>query len=205
MNDWISVTCQRDLLQFQGIKPDIELAEGILRTIPTLEEPDVASLARRLGKSSHLILKNLKLLEQLFVVQSLRPHPLGTGKTRYFLCDAGLVHLMRGDYRQQLATWLLVEQVSQRNCRGEFLTQFYYYRGTRGGIIDLVVEHRDHSLTAYKVIDKESLDLRNLEILISFGMKCDQAKIAHELIALGPFKETCFVKGIRLAPLESVV
>ena len=77
LRDWIDLTVQRDLNQFPKIKVDSFLAFEVLRSLATVEEPTSSEVARVLSRDTRVIQRILNLLETLFVVHKLLPHPLG--------------------------------------------------------------------------------------------------------------------------------
>lgn len=214
---WLKLTCDRDVFQFPGQNANSDLTMRILQTLPSLDVPDTASLARRLAVSGRTIDKHLKLLQMLFAIIPLPAFPMGTGKTRYFSCDVGLGAHLGASLQRKLVNWVLLEQLSQRACRMNQRARYYYYRGARGGIIDLVIEDRSKNqakdqdtgqkprLTAIKVLAREGIDLREFEILRAFKKKCaDQNMARPRLIALGPFSRRDDIDGVELYPWEAL-
>ncbi len=208
LKDWLSLVCERDILQFKASRPDPELARDILEVVPILELADPTAIMKKLRKSPLKVRKQLLLLEQLFAVHRLRPHRMGTGKARYLLCDCGLAGMLGASLRHQLTTAALSEQLSQRSYRldgeptGFSLT---YYRGVRGGLIDLIIEDRQQ-VVAIKVMDREQVDLRELEILHAFEAKMQAGGETKKItkIAWGPYLSRSNIKGVELWPWESL-
>ncbi len=173
LRDWIDLTVFRDLHQFPNIKIDSSLAFEVLQRLATLEEPTAAEVAKATRRDTRVIQRILNLLEVLFVVHKIAPLSLGTGKPRYFLCDVSLVSYFHGTFERKLTTWLIHEQLSQRSYLDDRDHQLFYYRTTKGSIIDLVIVNaRTQKIkTAIKTLGKERLDRRELEVLKAFSKK----------------------------------
>ena len=169
--DWLSLITERDILTFHGVKADSDLARDILNGIANLEEPSLQSLASSLRKDSRRIKTHLALLQQLFVIHSLKPHPLGTGKEVYFLCEPALARILGASFERQLWTWLVLEQLSQRAYMDDPEHSLFYYRSSKGSIIHLVVENKNNKLFALKIFPQERITSRDLNILRAFGEK----------------------------------
>jgi predicted AAA+ superfamily ATPase len=163
-------------------------------------------MARSLAQDPRRIRKHLLALETLFVLHRVDPCPGSTGKSLYFPCDPGLTSFLGGKLRNQLLTWVLHEQLSQRTYRGELNWRISYFRGTRGGRVDFVIE-TPKEIIAIKVIDREKFDVRDFEIFDSFKKKSlPQIKKdrAVRLIALAPVSESSKLGEIHIEPWESL-
>lgn len=112
----------------------------------------------------------MEALTTLFVLQKVSPHPDGTGKPLYFLGDVSFAYFFNASFERRLQTWALQEVSSQISYRGEPGVILYYYRGTRGGRVDLVIERRN-SLSAIKILSTESIDERELQSLLAWKKK----------------------------------
>lgn len=205
LEDWLRLVLERDLHQFTSIKADSELARRILESLAAFEVPCAGDLAKKLRAPVRRVERHLSLLKLLFVVNELPPHRLGSGKPRFLLCDAGLATHLKAERIRTLATWLILEFASQHAYRGSTGVSCSYYRSARGGIIDLVVETRDREIAAFKLLDEEAVDRRDLEILRAFGSKCvadGYKKVA--LYALAPVPRKWKDGDVRVIPWESV-
>jgi hypothetical protein len=80
LQDWIDLTCLRDIQQFKTLKLDGKLAFELLKLSATLEEPTRAQMARATRMDPRRAETHLLALCGLFVPQRLNPHPSGTGK-----------------------------------------------------------------------------------------------------------------------------
>lgn len=204
LQDWLSLISQRDILQFSAAKPDPDLTHDILSNLGRCDPPDQTKIAKTLKVDPRKILKHLKLISQLFAIHGLSPHPLGSGKIRYFFCDPGIAALQQASFHTCLTTALILEQLSQHSYRGDSV-KMSYYRSTRGGVIDLVLESTQMTI-AIKVMETETLDLREFEILSAFKKKvlAQNPETKVSLIAWGPYARTEKLGDITLHPWESI-
>jgi predicted AAA+ superfamily ATPase len=203
--DWIRLVCERDLLQFSQFKLDGGFAKELLRQIAICHEPILPVLTKALGGTTWKTQQHLRVLEQLFVLHVLRPHPLGSGKKRYLLCDPGLCRHLGGNFSRQLETWFWLEQLSQSSSKGVIGESLFYYRSARGGILDLIVEGKNGQTSALKLIANEGYDKRDFEILRAFSKKFkDFRKKAVDLHVLAPIKNPTTDSEIKLHPWESL-
>jgi len=125
----------RDLTQFKNFKTDSELARAIIELLPILETPGLNSLCKKLRHNGKKVKVHLDLLEQLFAIQSVQKHALGSGKKLYYLCDPSLVSYFGGDQKRKLETWLQTEARAQISYSMAMRTSLAYYRSSRGGKI----------------------------------------------------------------------
>lgn len=200
IRDWLDLIVQRDIHQIPGLKVDSELCERILSLVATLETPSAGEIARTLRKDPRSIRKHLEVLETLFVVQSLSPHPMGFGKKLYFLCDPLAAGALGASFLRKLETAFLLEQWSQRSYRDDRQVHLFFYQTNRGSRIQLLAES-PHQLVAIKILSEERIDERELEVLRALGKKCSKL---ITLVAMTSLGETHRLKGIKLCPWESV-
>ena len=185
IEDWISLTIERDVHSFPRIAVDSDLCLQILQQIARLEEPTSTHIAKTLRRSPKIILKHLKVLLGLFVIHKLDPHPMSTGKPLYFLSDVSFAQSLGASFERSLYTWLVQEQLSQRSYRSDRHDQLYFYRTTKGSYIHLIVESKSKETAAIKLFSDEKLDLRELEVLKAFQNRfLGDKKI--QLMGLGP-------------------
>ncbi|MGK5084434.1 AAA family ATPase [Bdellovibrionota bacterium FG-1] len=168
--DWVNLTCNRDLHQIPGLRLDSDLAHDLLRAIATIEEPIAIELAKKLHVSPKVVEKHLKALETLFVIQHLKPHAAGTGKNRFYLCDVGIAHFLGGRQQRLLETWIFQELSAKRALLpAPSKRQITYYRTSKGSTLPFVVEDQTQGVTlALQARYKEKVDKRDLAIVQSF-------------------------------------
>ena len=201
IRDWLDLIVQRDIHQIPGIKADSELCGRILSLIATLETPSAGEISRSLKKDPRIILRHLNILETLFVIQSLSPHPLGFGKKLYFLCDPLVAGALGANFLRKLETAFLLEQWSQRSYRDDRETQLFFYQTNRGSRVQLLAESPSQFI-AVKILPEEKIDEREIEVLRRLTKKCSKP---ITLTAMTSLNETHQLKGVKLCPWEAVV
>lgn len=199
LKDWLNTVCYRDLLQFDPkLRASPDLAFDILSQVFQSETETYQKLAPT--KSIRSISKHLQLLTQVFAAHPLRPHPLGSGKTRFLPCDVGFIPADEDTLLYRLRTWLLLEQLSKRSYDRDDINQLFYYRSSRGGIIDIIVSNSKKEVSAIKILDKESIDLRDIEILKAFEKKAKSHYSKVHLFALAPIQSPIKEAGVQICP-----
>ncbi len=185
LEDWVQLTCSRDIHQIPGLRLDSELARAVLDQVAQGEEPELAPVARAVGESPKVVSKYLKAFEELFVLERLRPHPAGTGKDRYYLCDVGIASFLGADRQRRLETWFLQEMLIKRDLQlAPSKMKFSYFRNARGSRIPLVLEDQNKSITsAFRPIYGERADLRDAKLLESFCSKVGGSCHGYILLA----------------------
>ena len=111
--DWIDLTCQRDIHQFKRLKLDTELTYALFRHAAILEEPTAAALSRQTRANPKKIGTHLKALCELFVFIRLDPHPSGTGKPIYLPLDAGIAGHLGAPFMKRLHIILMNERMAK--------------------------------------------------------------------------------------------
>jgi predicted AAA+ superfamily ATPase len=168
--DWVNLTCNRDLHQIPRLKLDSDLAREILRLLVVLDNPIESEIAKALRVSAKIVGKHLMALESLFVIQRLQPHLAGTGKDRFYLCDAGIARFLGARQQRLLETWMLHELSAKRALLpAPSKRRLSYFRTSKGSTIPLVIEDETQGVTlALHALYKESVDRRDLAIIESF-------------------------------------
>lgn len=202
MQDWLDLTTQRDALQFKGVVIDGTLCAKILEKIARLEEPSAGAIAKSLKVDLRRIKTHLEVLKTLFVVLDLPPHPAGTGKTLYFICDVGLAGLLGANFERQLYTFILGEFSSQMGYRDQRDIRLSFYRTAKGRFIHFILESAKKT-QAIKLVSEERIDKRDLEILKAFREKNPELKA--DLIALGSAHFVDKKNKIEIFPWEGIV
>lgn len=198
LRDWIDLTVERDIHTFPRIKADSSLARSIIEGIAKLEHPDVANLAKYTGKNARTVARHLEILETLFVITKVEPHPLGTGKPVYFLCDVGLLGVYGADLGKLLRTYAINELLA-KNRYANTSRQYYYYRNSKGSVVD-IVEVDGEGLTAIKILPEERFDARQFMILTALKDKAPHAR----LLCLGAEPYEMKAEGIKIVRWEAV-
>jgi predicted AAA+ superfamily ATPase len=165
ISEWLKLTCERDVLQIKGLKPDPELCMRIFEVLPLLETPDVANISSRVNQSSKRVQTQLNALEQIFALHSMKPHPLSSGKKLYFHIDPSIVSFFNGDFKAQLDCAILTEYLAKISYGKLPKCKLSYYKGARGSRVSLIVESSATDVIAIKWIAREAFDKRDFAIL----------------------------------------
>ena len=168
--DWISLITNRDILFFQKLKPNSELTDSLIRLIPKIETPDATHLAKALHINTKMVQKHLLMLEQLFVIHKIPPHRLSTGKPRYYVLDPAMAGYLGASLDRQLQTWPVLEMLANASYGDSRKAKPSYYRSARNGIIEIIHE-KESTIELIKLLFREKIDLRELEILHAFSKK----------------------------------
>ncbi len=201
IKSWLDTTVNRDLALIPKLKLNPDLALSVLKAIATLEEPTAGNIAKKLRRDPRTINSHLSALSMLYVIQSLSPHELSTGKPVFFLCDVAFAQYLSATFERQLQTMLLQELLAKNEYLNNGSSQISFYRTTKGSFVHFILETRNTPLTAIKILFEEKLDRRELEVLNAFGKKTDKEV---RLVALAPVQEQLKVGGIDIYPWERV-
>jgi predicted AAA+ superfamily ATPase len=194
--DWINLTCFRDLQQFKKIKLDGELALKILRQCSILEEPTKPNIAKALKEDARKIETHLKALVQLFALSRLDPHPSGVGKTIYLPFDCGLAHYLGASRDRCLHIWLLNEKLVENTTKHHSEHFFYFYKSTGKKMIHLVEEDLKQRVSAIQIIVHDSIKKTDSELMKAFLKK---NKTATGTV-IAPIEESLKLNEIRYFP-----
>jgi predicted AAA+ superfamily ATPase len=197
--DWVDLTCYRDLQQFKKLKLGGELAYQILRQTALLKEPTQSEIANTLKVNSRKVATHLEALKQLFVITALNPHPSGTGKTIFIPFDSGVAHFLGADRTRCLQIWLLNERLVYDSCFHQKRSSFFYYRSTGKKMIHLVEEKADQKIVAFQVITHEAIKKIDSELMKAFLNKNKKAKG----FVLAPLSEKLKLNQVQYLPWES--
>ncbi|MBK7962329.1 MAG: ATP-binding protein [Bdellovibrionales bacterium] len=170
MKDWIDLTVNRDLFQFSDKKLDSDIAEGILFQIAHLEEASAINIARAMGKSITVISRHLKPLQDLFIINEVKPFSKSAGKPIFYLCDVGLLDYLNAPMAKKIETWINLELKSQLSYKGIFDDKICFFRSLRSQPIHFV-NQSGKSITAVKVIHAEHVDRRDILVFESLKKK----------------------------------
>jgi uncharacterized protein len=198
--DWLELTSQRDMSLIPKLKLDPELTLRILELLATSLEPTEGTIAKVLKRDLRRVKTHMSGLKLLFAVNKLNPHPLGTGKPYYFLADVGIARNLGATHERLIQTWLVQEQLSQRSYRNDRESRLYYYRTSKGSLIDLIVEDAKE-VHALKIHSDEKYNQTHLRILSAFNEK---SATRGSRVILGPIRSREKKLGIEIFPWESL-
>lgn len=168
--DWVQLTCTRDVLQIPRLRINPDMARAVLESIATAKAPELAEISKAVGATPKVVEKILKALKELFVIEALRPHATSTGKERYYLCDAGIARFLGADRQRVLETWILQEFLVKKDLLPlPSKVRLTHYRNPKGSRIPFIIEDVVHGATyAVRPLYAEKADLRDIKILESF-------------------------------------
>ena len=198
--DWIDLTCQRDIHQFKRLKLDSELAYSLLRYSATLEEPTAAALGRMTRANHKKIATHLKALCELFVLVRLDAHASGTGKSIFLPLDAGVAAHLGAPMMKRLQIALMNERMARNSYSGGKRNSFYYYRSSGKKMIHLVEEELGGRTMAFQIFDREAVKKTDLELLNAFLKK----NRGSEANFLAPVSESWKSSLVRVQAWESI-
>lgn len=138
LKDWIDLTVTRDIFQFSDKKLDSDIAEGILFQIAHLQEASAINLSRALAKTTTVIHRHLKALQNLFVINEVKPISKSAGKPIFYLCDVGLLDFLNAPLAKKIETWIYLELKSQLSYKGIFDDKIYFFKSLRSQPVHFV-------------------------------------------------------------------
>jgi predicted AAA+ superfamily ATPase len=201
IDGWLETTCYRDIDQIIGLNirgDKVRLALTLLAQSPDLT---VSEAARSLRVSTPTARKIFEGLETLMVVTRIMPHPKGTGKERWLICDSAVARYLGASRRTVEQIVLHQEIVCQYSFAGLPVPVVSYYRNSRGTLVDFIVEDKKGEL-AVLLVDTASPKPYDLRALSSLTMKIP--KLVPWVI--GPFSNLSKTeKGINVVPWTCVI
>lgn len=197
--DWLELTWARDIHQIPKIRGDSSIARDILFALAQVDVPDISSVARKLNTSGRKIQSQIEILESLFVIHKIEPHPIGAGKNRYYLCDTSFVESLGGTFQRQLETTLYQNFFATKEFFNTNDNRAYFYTTSRGSTIDLIYQIQNTTY-AVKFHKTEGFDKRNIAVLQALRNKWEGSL---ELILLGSTRAT--IDSVEMYPWEAVV
>lgn len=196
--DWIDLTCQRDIHQFTGLKLDSELAYLILQAASTEEEPTQPAISRRLKQDPRRVATHLRALCELFALQRLSPHPSGTGKPIYLPLDAGIAGHLGAPLSRRLHIWLMNERMASASYSRGKRRNVYYYRSTGKRMIHWVEESIGAPTQAFQLFEDERIRKTDALLMLAFLKKNPGA----EGLVYAPIAERQLEAGCAFEPWE---
>jgi len=184
--DWIDLLTERDIHQFPKIKLDSNLCRQILKLLASLDEPEAGVIAKILKKDLRRIKIHLHALKELFVVNEILPHRLGSGKPLYFLLDPAVAKFLGASFERQLQVWLLNEVLAYQSYHLHASEPLQFYRTSRGTRIDLVIDSSKFCV-AIKIFDGNRITKKDIGILKAFRDKVGKKNVHTIGLAPGEF------------------
>lgn len=171
LKDWIDLTAQRDAMNFKNVKIDPDLVIRILSSIATLEDSSLGAISKYLRVDIRKIKTHMNVLSTLFVVNKIDPYPTSTGKTQYFICDVGFLSYFQASFEKKLKTWMIQEFTAQLSYLEQDLKKLYFYRSSRGSMIDLIICKNEVVEFCIKLFPEEQTQSKQYELLRAFKNK----------------------------------
>jgi len=199
IQDWISLTVERDVHTFPRIKADSDLALKILEGIAILEHPDLPTLTKYCKKSARVVAKHIEILKTLFVIEQLNPHPLGTGKPIYFLCDVAIARALGARFEKLLYTWTFIELSAKKSYLDDYSSKYSYYRTSKGSTVHFIEEAAGR-ISALKLLFEERFSSQDLYTLRSLSQKSSKIR----LFALGAARHSLKDEKVEVLPWEGM-
>jgi predicted AAA+ superfamily ATPase len=200
LQDWISLTVDRDVHTFERKIISSELIREILEQIAKLEQPNLNNIAKAIKIDTRRIRSHLEVLETLFVINSLPAHKSGTGKILYFILDCAIASILGASFEKVMWTTVLNELLAKRSYFDNN-AKLYYYRNTKGSIVNFLEENTKGDISLLKIITEEKYDERNLEILSAYQKKVT-GKVS--LYAIAPFESLGSKELVKIYPWEAI-
>jgi hypothetical protein len=199
--DWVQLTCYRDIHQVRKFKLESELAFKILNSCATLYEPTRSQIAKKLKVDSRKIETHLKALCEIFVLQKILPHDSSSGQPFYFLLDTGIANYLGADQQRCLQIFLMNERLSKNHYFDSKQKQFYYYRSSSYKHIDLIEVTIEGHIFAMQVMTDERINARDVQLMKIFiqNNKNTQGKI------FAPIPESHKLDGVEISPWENII
>jgi predicted AAA+ superfamily ATPase len=202
LQDWISLTVERDAFQIPGKRINSAHLYRVLSEIARHPEPESGRIAKSLRLSSMTVKSLIDVLKTLFVIHAIEPHPAGSGKTRYYLCDPGICAALGGSFERQLETRFYLEILGKMSYLGmETQIQLSYYRNTKGSVVHGIWED-GKSVSLLKLLPTESVDERELFILNSLRTQFKSKPVQAFCLTGAKFPES--ISKTRILPWETL-
>lgn len=197
--DWVNLTCQRDIHQVKKYKLDSDLAFNVLKATAVLAEPTLAEIARFSRESAKKVQSHINALSELFCVIRLNPHSSSKGKSIFLPLDSGVASHLGASLIRKLQVALMNERLTHHQNFDSKQTLHSFYRSSGKNIIHWVEESQDDGkLTAIQLFDVEKIKKTDLALLKAFGEKNPKAS----LILLAPVTTEMKIEGIQILPWE---
>ncbi len=174
---WIETTCSRDMSNFKISRFSADLARRILKAVATCEISNRGEIASIVGKDPRSIEPYLQAFKSLFVLYEIEPHRTGVGKPTFFLFDSGMANYLGASSQHCLSVWFLNECLSQHSYAGKPKPDIFYYKTTRGSIIDFVIENQVGTYGC-KLSEEEAPSTYQLRAVEAFSKKHPSIQVA---------------------------
>lgn len=200
IEDWINLTCRRDIHQIKGIRLDSDLAYQILQQCARLPQPSRPNISRALSTDGRKIETHLKVLCALFVLQKIPPHRSGKGKPIYHLLDPAIAGFLGASFERKLQILVMNERLCKNAYSDQKQKQPFFYRSTGKNLIHWAEESPEGKVIAIQCVAHERIRKVDAFLMKSFLDKNPGAKG----YVLAPIAHPMKVEGVSFRPLEEV-
>ena len=171
LKDWIELTALRDAAIFKNIKVDSDLILRILAAIANQEDSSAGAISKHVRVDLRKVTTHLNVLSTLFVLNKIEPYATSTGKAQYFFCDVGFLNYFEASHYKKLKTWLIQEFIAQISYTAQDQKKLFFYRSSKGKLIDLMVCQNEKIELCIKLIPDEQTQSKQYELLRAFKEK----------------------------------
>jgi predicted AAA+ superfamily ATPase len=199
--DWLRLTCSRDIFQFKSLRLDPEICLNIFKSIAKLSIPTKSNIAKELSLDPRVIDKHLSGLCELFVLQKVNPHRSCRGKPIYYVFDVGLAHYLGANEKKCLEIFLMNERLTKNSYHDVKQKQFYYYKSGTKNIISLIEESIGGETLAIQILAHEGVQSNDSELMKAFLTKNSKARG----LVLAPIPESFKIQNISFHPWEYIL
>lgn len=146
-DSWLETTLIRDLARAYGKGYDLDLARLVLKELSGQLAQGLYPNISGFSKDSRKVLKYLKAMESIFLVNRIPCHEKGVGRDHWILGDSGLAaHLLRDQISSDKVTLTLARHAffNELSASCEYAlkkTQITYFKSPRGEPVDFVVDN----------------------------------------------------------------
>jgi len=209
LQDWFDLTVQRDIHTIPRLKLDSSLAARILRQLATLPEPTAPEVARALRVDLRRIKRHIEVLETLFVLHRVDPHPVSTGQPNYFLVDCGIANFLGADMLRQLETLFVQEYLAKRSFLDSVsaVDSLSIYRSAQGRRVGFMQEVEAGEWALLQIFDRPShkkIDFFALEGAAQVIRREQGKGFRLRLLALCPSLHAPNPKSVTVLPWETL-
>lgn len=199
-NDWVRLTCERDIYQIKGFEPDPSFAARVIQYISTHSDATISSIAKNTRTSLLKTKNHVEALRALFAITEVSSF---NGPKSIFTCfDAGLTNLFASSFDVRLRAWVTHELFAKRSLNPLLFPKIERYLGAKGALIDFVIVGRSGlPVAAFKIFPFEKIEPNDFAVLRSFSLKYPRCKV----FGLGTERIPAAVFGFEVFPWEAIV
>lgn len=199
--DWVNLTCTRDILQFKTLKLDPEITYRVLLECARQSEPSKNVISRVLKLDHRRTETHLKALCELFVLQKLSAHQASRGKPIYLILDCGIASYLGASFERRLEILMMNERLCKNSYFNVKQKNFSFYKSARRNYIHWIEEDLNSAIIAIQILSQERIKKIDVELMRAFLTKNPTAR-GH---ILAPIPETMRINNIIVRPWEDIL